>query len=268
MLSIIATAYLQAMLDVCTPYIKYVCIDIAMDLAKAQAEANEKMIRFLKEKGVPQPLYEVVIFVNDLCENNALTWDYTTDGTLLHVTLYTSLAPVLTVRLYYRHKYSVVIQKNWDDKSFGTIDELKVCIEDRIKRLQADANEKMIRRFLKEKGVPRPLYEVVVFVHHLCNDNALTWDYTTDGTMLHVTLSTSLAPVFTVRLFYGQEHSLVIQKYWKDQPFETIAELKAFIEDRIDRLERYDIQPGKEKGLLEEWRSLSRLADIIHHKLV
>ena len=137
-----------------------------------------------------------------------------------------------------------------------------------LAKAQAAANKKMKKKFQQEVGVPLNLYGVVIFIHKLCKENALTWEYTTDGTLLHVTLSTSRASVFTVRLFYGQEHSVVIQKYWTDQPFDTIDKLKEFIKDRIDRLERYDIQPGKEKGLLEEWRSLSRLADIIHHKLV
>ena len=168
MLSIIATAYLQAILDVCTPYIKYVCIDIAMDLVKAQAAANKRMKK----------------------------------------------------------------------------------------------------KFQQEDGVPQFLYGVVIFIHKLCKENALTWDYTTDGTLLHVTLSTSRASVFTVRLFYGQEHSVVIQKNWNDKPFDTIDELKVFIEDRIERLERYDLQPGKERSIFDAWLSLDRLVDILHYKLI
>ena len=128
-------------------------------------------------------------------------------------------------------------------------------------------NEHTMSLFKKEEQKYKR-FDVVQYLHEICNTYALEWTYRFSNQSLDITMYAGSGSVFTVRPLIGREDIVVSKQYWNDELFNTVDSMKEYIEDQLSRLERPDLQPGKEKSLLDAWQSLARLADVIHHSQI
>jgi len=121
-------------------------------------------------------------------------------------------------------------------------------------------NARTMQEFNQRNVFSSEIVGVVQYLHELCNKNALEWVYSIQSDTLDITLNAGRGSVFTVRLFESHEYADVVQKFCAVLHFDTISAMKLYIEDRLSRLERYDITPGKERSI---WDTMFRLTSLI-----
>ena len=121
-------------------------------------------------------------------------------------------------------------------------------------------NTLTMQQFKQTNVFSSEIVSVVQYLDELCNENALERVNNIHSDTLDIKLNAGRGSVFTVRLFNSQEYANVVQKDFTVLHFDTISAMKLYIEDRLSRLERYDITPGKERSI---WGTMFRLTSLI-----